>query len=110
MVPGYYGRSIALREFALLNPLTYANTELTVGAYSPYPTTQIVNLPGLCFERGAIALVCAIGIEVLAISCFALLERAAARARYPRFVLREVPSLHRERQLVRALVPPPLHT
>lgn len=68
MVPGYYGRSIALREFALLNPLTYANTELTVGAYSPYPTTQIVNLPGLCFERGAIALVCAIGIEVLAIS------------------------------------------
>ena len=49
MVPGYYGRSIALREFALLNPLTYANT-------------------GLCFERGAIALVCAIGIEVLAIS------------------------------------------
>lgn len=64
----YYGRSIALREFALLNPLTYANTELTVGAYSPYPTTQIVNLPGLCFERGAIALVCAIGIEVLAIS------------------------------------------
>lgn len=68
MVPGYYGRSIALREFALLNPLTYANTELTVGAYSPYPTTQIVNLPGLCFGRGAIALVCAIGIEVLAIS------------------------------------------
>lgn len=68
MVPGYYGRSIALREFALLNPLTYANTELTVGAYSPYPTTQIVNLPGLCFERGAITLVCAIGIEVLAIS------------------------------------------
>jgi hypothetical protein len=68
MVPGYYGRSTALREFALLNPLTYANTELTVGAYSPYPTTQIVNLPGLCFERGAIALVCAIGIEVLAIS------------------------------------------
>ncbi len=67
MVPGYYGRSIALREFALLNPLTYANTELTVGAYSPYPTTQIVNLPGLCFERGAITLVCAIGIEVLAI-------------------------------------------
>lgn len=68
MVPGYCGRSIALREFALLNPLTYANTELTVGAYSPYPTTQIVNLPGLCFERGAITLVCAIGIEVLAIS------------------------------------------
>ena len=68
MVPGYYGRSIALREFALLNPLSYANTELTVGAYSPYPTTQIVNLPGLCFERGAITLVCAIGIEVLAIS------------------------------------------
>ena len=27
-----------------------------------------MNLPGLCFERGAIALVCAIGIEVLAIS------------------------------------------
>ena len=68
MVPGYYGRSIALREFALLNPLSYANTESTVGAYSPYPTTQIVNLPGLCFERGAITLVCAIGIEVLAIS------------------------------------------
>lgn len=67
MVPGYYGRSVALREFVLLNPLTYANTELTVGAYNPYPTTQIVNLPGLCFERGTIALVCAIGIEVLVI-------------------------------------------
>lgn len=110
MVPGYYGRSIALREFALLNPLTYANTELTVGAYSPYPTTQIVNLPGLCFERGAIALVCAIGIEVLAISLLCVAGKSGCACRYPRFVLREVPSLHRERQLVRALVPPPLHT
>ncbi len=71
MVPGYYGRSVALREFVLLNPLTYANTELTVGAYNPYPTTQIVNLPGLCFERGTIALVCAIEVLVICLLCVA---------------------------------------
>lgn len=83
MVPGYYGRSIVLREFALLNPLTYANTELTVGAYSPYPTTQIVNLPGLCFERGAITLVCAIGIEVLAISLLCIAGKSGCARPMP---------------------------
>lgn len=110
MVPGYYGRSIALREFALLNPLTYANTELTVGAYSPYPTTQIVNLPDFASSVARLPSYAQSGSRCWQLACFALLERAAARARYPRFVLREVPSLHRERQLVRALVPPPLHT
>lgn len=84
MVPGYYGRSMALREFALLNPLTYANTELTVGAYSPYPTTQLVNLPGLCFERGAITLVCAIAIEVLAIFLLCVAGKSGcARPMFP---------------------------
>lgn len=83
MVPGYYGRSIALREFALLNPLTYANTELTVGAYSPYPTTQIVNLPGLCFERGAITLVCATGIEVLAICLLCVAGKSGCARQMP---------------------------
>ena len=110
MVPGYYGRSIALREFALLNPLTYANTELTVGAYSPYPTTQIVNLPGLCFERGAITLVCAIGIEVLAISLLCVAGKSGCARPMSPICLERVPSPHRERQPVRALVPPPLHT
>ena len=110
MVPGYYGRSIALREFALLNPLTYANTELTVGAYSPYPTTQIVNLPGLASSVARLPSYAQSGSRCWQLACFALLERAAARARCPRFVLREVPSPHRERQPVRALVPPPLHT
>ena len=73
MVPGYYGRSIALREFALLNPLTKAALEdmrdaLSGFVYAPMPAEGFRSLATYERARGELGaadatLLQSIGIE-----------------------------------------------